>query len=167
VQDDKGMSRDLAGFVAQHSAGLTRFAYVLCGDRGTAEDLVQDAFTALYRRFGNRLPIAAPVAYARQVIVNGHLSRSRRRSSTEAVLAELPDLAADAVDHGAQDEMWRLLSTLPERQRAVLVLRYYLDLTDRDIAAVLSCREGSVRSLAARAFATLRADPAAIRTGGR
>lgn len=147
----------LADFARDHSVGLTRFAYLLCGDRGRAEDLVQDAFLALYRRFGEQLPLEAPVAYARRTIVNAHISHARRRSAT--VMADVPDRPVDAVQHGDEDAMWRALATLPDRQRSVLVLRYYLDLSDHDIATTLDCKEGTVRSLAARAFATLRMRP--------
>ncbi|HJQ44507.1 MAG TPA: sigma factor, partial [Jatrophihabitantaceae bacterium] len=61
----------LADFARDNSSSLARFAYLVCGDRGLAEDLVQDAFTALYRRFGETLSLDAPVAYARRAIVNG------------------------------------------------------------------------------------------------
>jgi RNA polymerase sigma-70 factor (sigma-E family) len=152
----------LADFAASQSVGLTRFAYLICGDRGLAEDLVQDAFVALYRRFGDVLPIDAPLAYARRSIVNANTSHGRRRMNSETALADLPDgpdASSDAVDHGEQDAMWRVLATLPDRPRAVLVLRYYLDLSDREIADALGCREGTVRSIAARAFAALRRHP--------
>jgi RNA polymerase sigma factor (sigma-70 family) len=76
------------------------------------------------------------------------------------VAGEVPDRPSDATDHGEQDAMWRLLSTLPARQRTVLVLRYYFGLADPEIAATLECREGTVRSLASRAFAALRVHPA-------
>jgi RNA polymerase sigma-70 factor (sigma-E family) len=158
----------LADFASMHTVGLTRFAYLICGDRGLAEDLVQDAFVALYRRFGEVLPIDAPLAYARRSIVNGNTSHGRRRMNSETALSDLPDgpdAAVDAVDHGEQDAMWRVLATLPERQRAVLVLRYYLDLPDHEIADALGCREGTVRSIAARAFAALRRHPDITSTG--
>jgi RNA polymerase sigma-70 factor (sigma-E family) len=152
----------LADFARANSVPLTRFAYVLCGDRGLAEDLVQDAFVALYRRFGASLPIDAPLAYARRIIVNAHISHTRLRATSSTVLGDPPDRpdpTADLTGNPQQDAMWQTLATLPDRQRAVLVLRYYLDLSDADIAAALDCREGTVRSLAARAFAALRADP--------
>ena len=152
--------RALAEFAEEQTVGLTRFAYLLCGDRGLAEDLVQDAFVALYRRFGETLPLAAPVAYARRAIVNAHISHRRRRASSALVLVDPPEVAIAAHDSSEQDAMWRTLALLPERQRAVLVLRYYLDLGDDDIAAALDCRPGTVRSLAARAFAALRTAPA-------
>jgi RNA polymerase sigma-70 factor (sigma-E family) len=150
----------LAEFATAHSVGLTRFAYVLCGDRGLAEDLVQDAFAALYRRFGERLQLAAPVAYARRAIVNGHISHARRRATSATVLGEVPERPVEDSDTLERDAMWQALGTLPDRQRAVLVLRYYLDLSDDDIAAALDCRMGTVRSLASRAFAALREHPA-------
>ena len=141
--------------------GLTRFAYLLCGDHGQAEDLVQDAFLALYRRFGDQLPIAAPVAYARRAIVNANISRSRLKSSSLTVVGDPPDRADPSADPEftvEQDAMWSALATLADRPRAVLVLRYYLDLTDAEIAHALDCREGTVRSIASRAFAALRND---------
>jgi RNA polymerase sigma-70 factor (sigma-E family) len=150
----------LADFAREHSVALTRFAYLICGDRALAEDLVQDAFLALYRRFGDTLPIAAPVAYVRRAIVNAHLSRKRRRASSEQTVADLPDVAVETVFPEEQDAMWRALAGLPGRQRTVLVLRYYLDLPDREIAHALGATEGTVRSLAARAFAALREHPA-------
>jgi RNA polymerase sigma-70 factor (sigma-E family) len=149
----------LAAFAAEHGLALTRFAFVLCGDRGLAEDLVQDTYLALFRRYGGELPIGAPVAYARRAIVNGVVSRSRRRSSGELATGDVPDRAVEMTTHDEQDAMWRTLTTLPDRQRAVLVLRYYADLADREIAKVIGASEGTVRSLAARAFATLRTDP--------
>lgn len=149
----------LADFAAEHGLALTRFAYMLCGDRGRAEDLVQDTYLALYRRFGDDLPISAPVAYARRTIVHANASRSRRRSSTETPTAQLPDLAVEGAFPDEHDAMWRALVDLPERQRAVLVLRYYCDLSDHEIALLLRATEGTVRSLAARAFAHLREHP--------
>jgi DNA-directed RNA polymerase specialized sigma24 family protein len=107
----------LTAFAAQHSVGLTRFAYVLTGDRQLAEDLVQDCLLALHRRFGETLPIEAPVAYAHRVIVNGQLSRRRRLAGSEVVVDVVPDVGVDAADMSEQDAAWRLLAALPHRQR--------------------------------------------------
>ena len=160
-------STSLEEFAAEHGVALTRFAFLLCGNRAGADDLVQDTYLKLHQRFGERLTVAAPLAYARRTLVNLHISARRRRAAGEVVLAELPDtLATAAVDHGAQDEMWRLLAGLNERQRAVIVLRYYLDLPDREIATLIGCREGTVRSLASRAVAELRLHPQLARTRG-
>lgn len=150
----------LADFATNHGVSLTRFAYLLCGDRGRAEDLVQDTYVAIYRRFGGELPVDAPVAYARRAIVNANTSRVRRRSAHETVSDDLPEVAVYAPLADEQDAMWRALAVLPHRQRAVLVLRYYIDLPDREIASLINATEGTVRSLAARAFATLRDHPA-------
>lgn len=150
----------LAAFAGEHGLALTRFAYVLCGDRGLAEDLVQDTYLALLRRYGANLPVDAPLAYARRAIVNRYVSRARRRASTELASDALPEQAVEMVTSADGDVMWRSLALLPERQRTVLVLRYYVDLADREIARLIGASEGTVRSLAARAFAALRADPA-------
>ena len=153
----------LAAFAGEHGLGLTRFAYVLCGDLGLAEDLVQDTYLALFRRYGSELPVDAPVAYARRAIVNAYISHGRRRSATELTSDALPEQPVEMSTSDEQDAMWHALAKLPDRQRAVLVMRYYVDLADRDIAKVLGATEGTVRSLAARAFATLRTsmDPTA------
>jgi RNA polymerase sigma-70 factor (sigma-E family) len=157
----------LAGFAAEQSVGLTRFAYLLSGDRQTAEDLVQDALLGLFRRFGDGLSVAAPLAYARRAIVNAYLSRSRRRAASEIVTAVVPDVAGGDGMPSGDGDLWTAVSGLVDRQRAVLVMRYYLDLSDDAIALALNCRVGTVRSLAARAFAALRADPALARSTGR
>ncbi len=172
ADEETGVADEVPGsgldvFAEAHGVALTRFAYLLCGNRAGADDLVQDTYLKLHQRFGERLAVAAPLAYARRTLVNLHISQRRRRAAGEIMLADLPDtLAAPAVDHGAQDEMWRLLAGLTERQRAVIVLRYYLDLPDREIAAVLGCREGTVRSLASRAVAELRQHPHLARARG-
>ena len=139
---------------------LLRFAYLLCGDRYRAEDLLQDVLLAMYRRYGDDLPLDNPVIYARRALVNANISRARRASSSEVVLDVLGDAtAADRDDSAERDSLWRALRRLPIRQRTVLVLRFYEDATDADIAAVLGCRRGTVRSLVSRALAVLRDDP--------
>jgi RNA polymerase sigma factor (sigma-70 family) len=102
-----------------------------------------------------------PVAYARKVILNEYLGWRRLRSSREIATPSFTDpVASDGTDELAErDVVWRLIRTLPPRARAVLVLRYYAQLPDRDIAAHLDCAEATVRSIAARAFTTLRAHP--------
>lgn len=150
----------LGDFARANGRSLTRFAYLISGDRGTAEDLVQDAYLALYRRFGEVIPVAAPLSYAQRTIVNAHISAGRRSVPRNTVLGGVPDIAVgdDGLARGERDALWHAMARLPARQRAVLVLRYYLDLADADIALMLGCREGTVRSLAARSFALLRTD---------
>jgi RNA polymerase sigma-70 factor (sigma-E family) len=152
----------VTAFAAAHRLELLRFAYLLCGDRHRAEDLVQDVLTAMWRRFGDRLAVVSPLAYARRALVNAHTSWHRRRSSTERAgglrLVDEPAVAPPA----DPDPLWDALGRLPERQRAVLVLRYYTDLPDAEIAAVLGVRLGTVSSAVHRGLAALRsqlADP--------
>jgi RNA polymerase sigma-70 factor (sigma-E family) len=151
----------LTAFAGRCGLDLLRFAYLTCGDRQRAEDLLQDVLFAMYRRFGETLPLANPQAYAHRAIVHANVSRVRRRSSHELPAAVLPDLALPAPDDPTdRDALWQALRRLPERQRAVLVMRFYLDATDDDIATTLGCRRGTVRSLASRGLAAMRTDPA-------
>ena len=147
--------QSLGDFAREHGLELTRFAYLISGDRTRADDLVQDVLLAMHRRFGARLEIEQPVAYARRAIVNANVSFNRRRSSTEVLTAI--DLDRPVTDDAGPDDLWSLLATLPHRQRVVLVMRYYLGYSDAEIAGTLGCRRGTVRSLASRALADLRA----------
>jgi RNA polymerase sigma-70 factor (sigma-E family) len=138
---------------------LVRTAYAVSGDLGTAEDAVQTAFAKAYRSWRRISRLESPEAYLRKMAVNEALS-TRRRAATrrEETRAEPPEHVAvgspeDALGH---DEMWRAVSSLPPRQRAVLVLRYYEDLSEQQIADVLGCRRGTVKSQASAALATLR-----------
>lgn len=147
-------------FVVGRGPALLRLGYLLTDDRALAEDVVQEAVLKVHRRWSHTAAVERPEAYVRRVMVNEFASWRRRRASTEVVGA-VPDRArAEAADELAdRDLMWRALAELPRRQRVVLVLRYYEQLTDAEIAAVLGCAESSVRSLAARAFAALRRHP--------
>jgi RNA polymerase sigma-70 factor (sigma-E family) len=156
----------LARYVAQHGLALTRFAYLVCGDRGRAEDLVQEVYLALYRRFGNELPADLPAAYARTAIVRAQISHGRRRRFAEQPSAQLPDQPAAGSDAAGSDQLWTLLGGLSHRQRCVLVLRYRYGCADEEIAEALGCRRATVRSLAARALADLRADRAVTDLAG-
>src|SRR5689334_24108179 len=113
-------------FVRGRGAALLRFAYLLTGDRGHAEDLVQDALVKAYLRWNGRAVIEYPEAYVRRTIVNQFVSWRRRRSSGE-VVGPVPELSGG--DHAQRlterVRVWKVLSELPPRQRSVLVLRYY------------------------------------------
>jgi RNA polymerase sigma-70 factor (sigma-E family) len=148
--------RSLSDFVREHGLELTRFAYLISGDRSRADDLVQDVLLAMHRRFGARLELAQPLAYARRAIVNANISWSRRRSSTEVLTAIDLDRPVTDLDSGDGEQLWQALAGLPHRQRVVLVMRYYLGYADGEIAETLGCRRGTVRSLASRALADLR-----------
>jgi RNA polymerase sigma-70 factor (sigma-E family) len=151
-------------FVAVRGPTLLRVALMLCGDPHRAEDLVQSALARVYRHWSRVLASARPEAYVRAMVVNEFLSWRRRRSSGELPVDDAVrraegtagGVADPAGGQAARDAAWRLLGTLPRRQRAVLVLRYYEDLPDNEIAVVLGCSASTVRSTASRALATLR-----------
>ncbi len=127
---------------------MVRMAYLLTSDRAAAEELVQDAFVAVHRSWAQ---VTNPSAYLRRSVVNA-CSSWWRRKVLERDRAPRPEEPSALV----ADEMWDVLQTLPERQRAVVVLRFYEDLPDREIASLLGCREATVRTNVHRALAALR-----------
>jgi RNA polymerase sigma-70 factor (sigma-E family) len=149
-----------AELVSQHAPTLLRLALMLTGNRADAEDLLQSTLARTTRHGARIVAMDAPVAYLRRAMLNEHLSRGRALSRrVRTVSAELlehdPAVAASAeVDH--RDEAWRWLATLPKKQRAVLVLRFYEDLPDTTIAEVMGCSQETVRSNASRGLASLR-----------
>jgi RNA polymerase sigma-70 factor (sigma-E family) len=149
----------LADLYLRYSAEAIRLAYLLTGDHSLAEDLVQDAFVKLAGRFADLRDPGAFGAYLRTTVVNLARMRFRRNRLERAYLERarrepMPDSALPDVD--AYDEMKRALLLLPIRQRAALVLRYYEDLPESQIAEILRCRPGTVKSLLSRGIAELR-----------
>jgi RNA polymerase sigma-70 factor (sigma-E family) len=148
---------DFEEFAVAALPALLRFGVVLTGDRHRADDLVQIALVRTMRRWPH-IDHGQPFAYVRRAMVNAHLSwwRARRRESAipEAFDAADPGDAAAAYDD--QDQLARALAVLPPRQRAVVVLRYYEGLSEAEIADVLGCARGTVKSQAAKALRTLR-----------
>jgi RNA polymerase sigma-70 factor (sigma-E family) len=144
-------------FVSARLPALVRFATALSGDPARADDLVQDALERAGARWSTVRGLDNPEAYVRKVIVNRHVSIWRR--TRHEVLTALPaDRAARAEPAtGPASALWDVLATLPRGQRAVLVLRYYEDLSEAEIAAVLGCSVGSVKSQAAKAKHKVRA----------
>ncbi|HZO67843.1 MAG TPA: SigE family RNA polymerase sigma factor [Kribbellaceae bacterium] len=145
--------------VASSGRRLLRLALMLSGNLHTAEDLLQTVLARAYRHWDRVAAADRPEAYLRRMVVNEFLSWRRRLTSQEVPVAELLDTAGDddsSARQAQRDAMWRLLARLPKQQRAVLVLRYYEDLPDPEIAAVLGCSASTVRSNAARALAKLR-----------
>ena len=144
-------------FVASRGPALLRTAYLICGDRQLAEDLFQDAMARLLMHW-TRVSRGNPEAYARRILVNSTINWRQRVRSREVSVAAVPDRAgADfTATHAERDEMWAALARLPRRQRAVLVLRYYEDLTEAQSAAMLGCSVGTIKSQHAKALANLR-----------
>jgi RNA polymerase sigma-70 factor (sigma-E family) len=133
---------------------LLRFAHLLTGDPHRAADLVQDALERTLISWHRVERKDDPEAYVRRAIVNRHIS-VWRRTRRERLVAETPEGSYDE-PRGRDDELWTALATLPPRQRAVLVLRFYEDLTEADTAAALGCTVGTVKSQTWKALARLR-----------
>ena len=154
-------SHRLAELYVRSAPAANRLAYLLTGDRGQAEDLVHDAFVRCVGRFGHLRAHEAFDAYLRRTIVNLHTSRLRRvRLEREYLATEAASVERGASgsmpDVATREDLWRRLRTLPARQRAVLVLRYYEDLSERETADAMRCSIAAVKSLTARATAALR-----------
>jgi RNA polymerase sigma-70 factor (sigma-E family) len=131
-----------------------RLAMLLTGDRQRAEDLLQESLVKVYERWGRLHRLGDPHAYLRRVVVNTHTSWWHRRRR-ENLVAEVPDRAAPP-GFDADVELKRALDELPPKQRAVVVLRLYEDLSERRTAETLGCSVGNVKSQYARALAKLR-----------
>lgn len=152
------MDDEFGRFVAARGRALCRTAYLLTGDWQVGEDLVQETLAKTYLRRSRLRSQAALEPYARKVLVSVFLSWRRRQWHRELPYANVPDRAADDELDGLLDRrgLWSALAGLPAQQRAVLVLRYFEDLTEADIAAVLGCSPGTVKSHASRGLERLR-----------
>ncbi len=151
-------------FVAVRSGRLLRTAYLLTHDWARAEDLLQTALARAWLAW-DRIH-SHPEPYVRKIIINTYASWWRRRSTSEDPTDRLPDGGAahwPGADPVAmideRDALWRALRRLPKRQRAVIVLRYFEDLSEVEIADALGCAVGTVKSQASKALAKLRIDP--------
>lgn len=153
--------QDFAGFVAARHAGLLRFAMVLTGDPRLAEDVVADVLARAWERWDQLAVMESAHGYVRRMVVNDYLSWRRRLRRTFP-LGSLEEYAEPAPDHADANvdraELHALLAGLSARQRACLVLRYYEGLADSEIAELLGCAIGTVRSNISRALAALRID---------
>jgi RNA polymerase sigma-70 factor (sigma-E family) len=139
---------------------LLRTAYLLTGDRHAAEDLVQTALAKLYLSWDKVRDRQLIDGYVRRILVNEHNSLWRRAWKRHEVLApSLPDRAGrpDAPDLGEAAALWDFVRSLPRRQRSVVVLRFYEELSEAETATVLGVSVGTVKSQTSRALATLRA----------
>ena len=144
-------------FIRGRGTGLLRIAYLLTGDRHSAEDLVQEVLEQMYVKW--RRIHGMPEAYARRALVNRSANRWRRRGRRpEAPLAGHDVAAPDHSEHVVvRDAVLSALRTLPPRQRAAVVLRYLEDLPVAEVARALDCSEGNVKSSVSRGLVRLRA----------
>lgn len=152
------MEEEFREFVAARSAALLRTAYLLAGDWATAEDLLQTALTKTYLAWKRLGEIEAVEPYARRVLVNTATSWWRRRWHGERPTEILPERPAPdrLEEHLERDALWQHVKALPTRQRAVLVLRFYEDMSEAQTAALLGISVGTVKSQTSRALASLR-----------
>lgn len=154
-----GAEPTVTALYAEHALGLIRLAVLLVGDRASAEDVVQDAFVGLYRRW-DRLPdTSAPLAYLRVSVLNGCRTALRRRSRARQAISFTEPPAESAEARALLSEEQRAvagaLRRLPQRQREALVLRYYFDLSEAEIAGAMGISRGTVKSATSRALAAV------------
>ena len=150
---------EFADWMAARQVALVRTAYLLTGSQHAAEDLVQATLTRLYLSWDRISDRQHVDAYARRALLNEHRSTWRRTSRRPEVLSDaVPEATlAPAEYDGEREAVWRFVQALPPRQRAVIVLRYYEDLSEAQIADLLGISAGTVKSQASRALASLRA----------
>jgi RNA polymerase sigma-70 factor (sigma-E family) len=140
-----------------HALGLIRLAHIMLGDRQGAEDVVQEAFAGLYRRWGQLSDTGNALGYLRSSVLNGCRSQLRRRNRRDQPDEPVPAASAEAaVLTGEQRrEVMRAIRRLPRRQREALVLRFYLDLSEAEIAETMGIGQSTVRSATYRALTSL------------
>ena len=150
---------DFEAWVHARGPALLRFAYLLTGDPSRAEEAVQDALVAACSRWRRIVRADDPEAYVRRMVVNADVSRWRRflRRETPVEVVRGDVVVADPSMAVTEEQAaWALVRGLPARQRAAVVLRFYEGLPDREIAEILGCAEGTVRSQISRALEALR-----------
>lgn len=146
--------------MAARQPSLLRTAYLLTGDRHAAEDLVQTSLAKLYLSWDKVQKRELVDGYVRQIMVNENNSLWRRAwKRKEVTTDEVPEQGSvtDRLDHGQNAALWDFVQTLPKKQRAVIVLRYYEDLSEAETAEILGISVGTVKSQASRALASMRA----------
>ena len=155
---DSVAADEFTEFMLGRWAELVRFGFGLTGDQGLAEDLAQTALTRAYASWPRVRGAADPDAYVRRIMINSNRSRFRGRRVPEHLTDSPPDHPGHDLTDGPDErtELMAALMSLPAGQRAVVVLRYWMDLSEADTAAALGCSIGNVKSQAARALAKLR-----------
>ena len=139
-------------------SSLYRYAYLLAGNHADAEDLAQQTLVKAHRSWSRVEASDSPTAYLRRMLTNTYLSEHRPRKRRLEVLTEAPPEPGSPAGGGPEDRMvlWPHVKSLPPRQRAVVVLRYYEGLSEQEIADVLGCSRGTVKSTAHHALRALR-----------
>jgi RNA polymerase sigma-70 factor (sigma-E family) len=156
----EAQDEEFRAYVTARRPALLRIARMLSGDRVEAEDLLQAALTKTYQAWNRIQDRAAIDGYVRRAMVNTQISWWRRRKLEEFPTDELPELPVDDQTGRAEmhDALSRALHRLPERQRVAVILRYYEDLAEPEIAGLLGISVGTVKSTVSRAVAKLRLD---------
>jgi RNA polymerase sigma-70 factor (sigma-E family) len=140
-----------------HALGLIRLAVIMLGDRPSAEDVVQDAFAGLYRRWRTLADTEKALSYVRASVLNGARTALRRRARQPAGACDPPAESAEAAALVSEEhrQVITAIRSLPDRQREALILRYYLDLNEEEIARSMGISRGTVKSTTSRALAAL------------
>ena len=159
---DRRAEAEFGEFMHSRWLQLLRLGFVLTGDQGLAEDLAQTALARAYASWPQIRRAGDPDAYVRRVMVNANHSRFRKRRVAEQLTAAVPEPALVDVTGGCDDRVTLMaaLMSLPLGQRSVVVLRFWLDMTETQVAEVLGCSVGNVKSQATRALTKLRASSA-------
>jgi RNA polymerase sigma-70 factor (sigma-E family) len=154
-----GVPPDFESYVAARRTSLRRTAYLLTGDWDRAEDVVQDALARLYVHWRKAQRSGSVDAYCRRTVVNAFLAETRRPWRRERSTESVPETsyADPSAGSDSRDELRRALAALGPSQRAIVVLRYWDDLSVEETAALLGTSPGNVKSQAARGLANLRA----------
>ena len=152
------VDEDFTDFVASRWTPLYRLAYLLAASPTGAEDLLQTALEKAYVRWGRISQMEHPEAYVRRMLVTTLVSSRRRAWLGERPTEHLPEDTEDSCELGVLDHslLWPLVCALPDRQRAVIVLRFYEDMSEAQVADVMGCAPGTVKSQTAAAKAALR-----------
>lgn len=156
-QDERACA--VTALYAEHALGLIRMAHIMLGNPARAEDIVQDAFCGLYRRWPHLGDQSRALGYVRSSVLNGCRSALRLRPTVELEETHQPPAGSAEtalLKTEERAEVLRALRRLPDRQREVLTLRFYLDLPDDQIAAAMGIGRGTVRSAAHRGLVALR-----------
>ncbi len=165
---DAAADAEFSDFMHGRWSQLVRLGYGLTGDPQLAEDLAQTAFAKAYASWSRVRRADNPDAYLRRIVVNANRNRFRKVRVGEVLTDAVPDLisATDGTDQPQdRDALISALLELPYGQRAAVVLRYWLDLSEAETATVLGCSVGNVKSQASRALAKLRTSPVLLEGG--